>query len=174
MSTLKLHRGLAALALALSLPAWSASIEKLGIPNFHQVNDNLYRSGQPPAASWEKLAKLGIKTVIDLRRVDEHSTEAEAKAVAAAGMTYVNIPMKGVVAPSEGQILKVLALVDSQGPVLVHCKRGADRTGAVVACYRIAHDRWQRKQALSEAKSLGMGWTQLGLKQYIMSFPAAL
>jgi protein tyrosine/serine phosphatase len=113
---------------------------------------------------------MGIKTVVDLRREDEHSTSAEAQAVAAAGMTYVNVPMKGVVAPTNEQIAKVLALLDSQGPVFVHCKRGADRTGAVIACYRIAHDRWQRQQALQEAKSFGMGSFQIGLKNYVKSF----
>jgi len=140
------------------------------IPNFHQVNDHVYRGGQPAPEAWQDLAKLGVKTVIDLRREDEHSTAEEAKAVAAAGMNYVNVPMKGVVAPTDEQIAKVLALLDSKEPVFVHCKRGADRTGTVIACYRIAHDRWQRQQALQEAKSLGMGMAQVGLKHYIKVF----
>ena len=113
---------------------------------------------------------MGVKTVIDLRREDEHSTAEEARAVAAAGISYVNLPMKGVVAPSDEQIAKALAILDSTGPVFVHCQRGADRTGTVIACYRISHDGWQRQQALSEAKSYGMGFAQLGLKHYIMSF----
>ena len=113
---------------------------------------------------------MGVKTVIDLRREDEHSTAEEAKAVAAAGMIYVNVPMKGVVSPTDEQISKVLALLDSPDPVFVHCKRGADRTGTVIACYRMAHDSWQNQQALREAKSLGMAFTQVGLKRYITSF----
>jgi tyrosine-protein phosphatase SIW14 len=162
--------GLAALAVALSFPALPAPVDTLSIPNFHQVNERVFRGGQPPAESWQGLAKLGVKTVIDLRLTDEHSTEEEAKAVAAAGMTYVNVPMKGVVSPSNEQISKVLALLDSQDKVFVHCRRGADRTGTVIACYRIKHDRWHPKQALNEAKSFGMAWTQVGLKSYIKSF----
>jgi len=174
------HWGLALLALALSLPASPAHVETSGrvssivevpgIPNFHQVNDHVFRGGQPAADAWPSLAKLGVRTVVDLRREDEHSTAAEAGAVAAAGMKYVNVPMKGVVAPANGQIEQVLALLKSQDPVFVHCKRGSDRTGTVIACYRIAHDRWDRKQALHEAKSFGMAWDQLGLKHYVMMF----
>src|SRR5262249_20385857 len=162
---LQRSRGLAVLGLALTLPALPASIEAPGIPNFHQVNDRVYRGGQPSPDAWQSLAKLGVKTVIDLRRNDEHPVIDEERAVQTAGMKYVNVPMKGVVPPSNDQIAKILdVLLNSPDPVFVHCKRGADRTGAVIACYRIAHDRWKSKQALKEAKSFGMSWTQVGLK----------
>ena len=175
------HWGFAVLALALSLPATPADVqtppkalpsiaEVSGIPNFHQVDDHVYRGGQPSAEAWPSLARLGVKTVIDLRREDEHSTAAEAQAVSAAGMKYVNVPMKGVVAPANQQITTVLQLLNSGDPVFVHCHRGSDRTGAVIACYRISHDRWDRKRALGEAKSFGMAWSQLGLKHYVMDF----
>ena len=72
--------------------------------------------------------------------------------------------------PTDAQIAKVLGLLNSQEPVFVHCKKGADRTGTVIACYRISHDRWQRQQALKEAKSHGMGFVQVGLKRYILEF----
>jgi protein tyrosine/serine phosphatase len=89
-------------------------------------------------------------------------------------MNYVSVPMKGVVVPTNEQIAKVLAVLNSEGPVFVHCKRGTDRTGAVIACYRIAHDRWQHQQALQEAKSFGMGMAQFGLKHYVMAFQPTL
>jgi protein tyrosine phosphatase (PTP) superfamily phosphohydrolase (DUF442 family) len=158
------------LAVTLSFPAWSAPVEVPSIPNFHQVNERIFRGGQPPAEAWQSLSKLGVKVVIDLRREDEHSTAAEAQAVGSAGMKYVNVPMKGVVAPTNEQIDKVLAVLDSQDMVFVHCRQGVDRTGTVIACYRIAHDRWPSQQALGEAKSLGMGWAQMGLKKYIKAF----
>ena len=170
MKNLKHHRALAALVLSFAIAAVPALAESPAIPNFHQVNEHIYRGGQPEPQAWQSLAKMGVKTVIDLRREDEHSTAAESQAVGAAGMIYVNVPMKGVVAPSNEQIAKVLTLLNSPDLVFVHCKRGADRTGAVIACYRIAHDRWQQKQAMQEAKSLGMGSMQFGLKHYIMAF----
>ena len=164
------------LALALvSIPAWASSIEApnpTGVPNFHQVNDHIYRGGQPSDEGLQALAKLGVKTILDLRREDEHSTKAEAQAVEAAGMRYVNVPMVGVVAPSDEQISKVLNLLDSntEGPVFVHCRRGADRTGTVIACYRIAHDHWENQKALEEAKSDGMSFLQIGMKRYVRGF----
>ena len=166
------------LALALvSIPAWAQSEAPTptGIPNFHQVNDHIYRGGQPANEGFQALAKLGVKTILDLRREDEHSTKTEEQLVKAAGMRYVNVPMVGVVAPSEDQISKVLALLDSttEGPVFVHCKRGADRTGTVIACYRIAHDRWGNQKALDEAKADGMSFLQIGMKRYVRSFRPA-
>jgi uncharacterized protein (TIGR01244 family) len=154
----------------LSAPVWAAEINAPGVPNFHQVNEHLFRGGQPVAEGWQSLAKLGVKVVVDLRREDEHSSADEAQAVKAAGMQYINVPMKGVVSPTDEQVARVLAAFSSAGPVFVHCKRGADRTGTVIACYRMSHDHWDNKRALDEAKSFGMRWTQVGLKEYVKNF----
>lgn len=157
------------------VPVWAASAEAPGVPNFHQVNEHVYRGGQPSKDGWNSLARLGIKTVIDLR--EEHADNWEAGAVAAAGMRYVNIPMNGFVAPPNEKVAQALALLNStdNGAVFVHCRRGADRTGTVIACYRIAHDQWDNEKALQEAKSYGMAWHELGMKHYVLNFrPAVL
>jgi protein-tyrosine phosphatase len=87
-------------------------------------------------------------------------------------MRYVGIPMKGMRTPSDEQISGVLALMndDTAGPVFVHCERGADRTGAVIACYRIQHDHWDSDEALSEARGFGMSWYQTALQRYVGQF----
>jgi protein tyrosine/serine phosphatase len=105
---------------------------------------------------------------------DEHATRAEKQAVEAAGMRYVNIPMRGVVAPSEESVSKVLALMNSAavGPVFVHCRRGADRTGTVIAVYRMSHDHWGNSKAMREAKANGMSWMQFGMKRYLSRYRA--
>ena len=111
--------------------------------------------------------------MIDLRRENEngnHSTASEAKAVEAAGMRYVNVPMNGIVAPKDADIVKVLDLLNGPDPVFVHCKLGKDRTGTVIACYRISHDGWKNGQALAEAKSIGLHLIEVGMKHYISSF----
>jgi len=158
-----------------SVSTWAADLQLPGLPHFFQVNEHLYRGAQPTVEGWANLSKLGVKTVIDLRREGEegHSIAGEASAVQAAGMRYVNIPMQGIVAPGEEQIARAMALMNSADPVFVHCKKGMDRTGTVIACYRIGHDGWTNQKAMVEAKSLGLHWLEVGMKQYIQSYRGA-
>jgi uncharacterized protein (TIGR01244 family) len=173
MKTLS-SRTIPALFLAVvSLPAFAAEITARGVPNFHQVNESIYRGGQPGGEGWSSLSKLGVKVVVDLRREDESSASREAQAVQVAGMRYVNVPMNGVTAPTDEQVSKVLALLENASPaspVFVHCRRGADRTGTVIACYRMAHDQWRRDRALQEADSYGMSRIEIGMRRYIANF----
>ena len=143
-----------------------------GVANFHQVNGNIYRGGQPTSQAWTSLKRLGVKTVIDLCGDGEHSIKAERQAVDAAGMHYVSVPMKSIRAPTDETMFKVLSVLQSSdaGPVFVHCRWGVDRTGAVIACYRIAHDGWRSQRALEEANSYGMHWFEVGLRRYVLRF----
>ena len=172
-----LYRSVSVLFLSAALGyAPAASLDAPGVPNFHQVNEHVYRGGQPAQAGWSSLANLGVKLVIDLRPATEHPIRAEEQAVEAAGMHYLNVPMKGLGAPGGATVLKVLALMDSipGGSVFVHCKRGADRTGTVIACYRILHDHWENRKALDEARALGMYPIERGMMHYILNFDPAV
>jgi protein tyrosine/serine phosphatase len=158
--------------IALGLPvAALAATPPDGVPNFQKVDDHVYRGAQPSEQGFKNLAKLGIKTVVDLRQPGDLSWNEE-KIVRAAGMEYVTVPMNGMETPSNEKVVKVLALLEDTGtgPVFVHCKRGADRTGAVIACYRMEHDRWKNDQALSEAKSLGMSFFERAIQRYVREF----
>jgi tyrosine-protein phosphatase SIW14 len=142
-----------------------------GLQNFHKVNESLYRGAQPSEEGFTSLAKLGIRTVLDLREFDSRSV-AEKRMVEAAGMRYVNVPMQGTNTPSPAVVAKALSVLNEKdaGPVFVHCRRGADRTGTIVACYRISHDGWQPAKALREAKGLGMAWYTSGMQHYISAY----
>ena len=161
----------------LSIPAVTSAgaVDAPGVPNFSKVNDQVYRGAQPSDDGFQSLSKLGIRTVIDLRMADEHSTADEQRVVEAAGMRYVSLPMEGMAKPSNEQVSRVMAILEDSaaGPVFLHCKRGADRTGALIACYRIRHEGWQNKKALHEAKSFGMSWFQLALQHYVLAYRAA-
>ncbi len=163
-----------ALALpALALPALAGSSPQR-IKNFYQVDQNVYRGAQPTGDGFRYLAKMGVKTVIDLREADRRS-KSEETAVTAAGMKYISVPMTGLAAPSEAQINQILGILEGDhrgdsGAVFVHCKRGADRTGVVIASYRIDHDGWDNAQALQEAKARGMARFQFPRMSYIRAF----
>jgi uncharacterized protein (TIGR01244 family) len=141
------------------------------LPNFHQVNENLYRGAQPQRGGLKKLSELGIKTVINLRGASEETLEEQAEAET-AGMRYFNIPMSGLGRPTDEQVERALAVIDAREnwPVFVHCQRGADRTGVIIAVYRILRDRWTAEQAIDEAKRFGMAGVQLRKKDYIYDY----
>ena len=158
------------LLFVLGVPAF-AGPSVPGIKNFYQVDEHLYRGAQPSDEGFNYLAKIGVKTVLDLREADERS-EAEERTVTAAGMKYVNVPMTGLTPPSETEITRILGILEESttGPVFVHCKRGADRTGAVIASYRIDHDHWDNARALSEAMDRGMSFFQFPRQSYVRNF----
>ena len=142
-----------------------------GIKNFDKVDAHVYRGAQPTDEGFQQLAKLGVRTIIDLREADERS-QAEESVVTGAGMKYVNVPMTGHTPPTEAEITKILAVLEegTTGPVFVHCQRGADRTGAVIAAYHIDHDKWDNSRALQDAKSHSMSVFQFQRQKYIQDF----
>jgi protein tyrosine phosphatase (PTP) superfamily phosphohydrolase (DUF442 family) len=158
---------------ALCLPLIAApTVDQIGgIPNFHAVNTQIYRGGQPSPEAMRRLADAGFKTILDLREDDQRGKD-EKKLVKSLGMHYINVPMKGMKKPEDKQISKALKVLHDEhsGPVFIHCKRGADRTGVVLACYRMEHDNWDHQQALSEARQLGMSWYQIPLIRYVQSY----
>jgi tyrosine-protein phosphatase SIW14 len=122
------------------------------IENFGKVDDNYYRGSQPSATQMEQLKRLGVKTVIDLRK-DKVADAADW--AGRAGMQYFNIPLKPSKAATEEQTAYFMSLVNDpeNWPVYVHCKGGRHRTGALTAIYRMTHDGWTAAQAYEEMKA---------------------
>jgi protein tyrosine/serine phosphatase len=114
---------------------------------------------------------MGIKSVLDLRGGWIHKPR-ERKWVEAAGMQYFSVRLSGIFPPKKMQIARILALLQdpAQGPYYVHCRRGYDRSGMVIASYRIAHDHWTNEQAMEEARSFGLNRFELLMKRYIRTF----
>lgn len=148
-----------------------AEADEAALPNFARVNEHLFRGAQPSERGMALLAAMGIRTVINLRD-DDARAERERVLVQSLGMRYFNVPMRGLARPKDEQIERVLALIadPANWPVFIHCRRGADRTGTVIACYRIAKQGWTAKQAISEAKSRGMSLFAFAMRDYIRDY----
>jgi protein tyrosine/serine phosphatase len=169
-------RILLAVALLLPLAAKNAAqpAQRPGLRNFGVVNAQLYRGGQPEDAGFAELKKLGIDIVVNLRH-EADDIARERALVEAQGMRYVSIPWRGKQDPSTEQIAQFLDLIrdNPDGKVFVHCERGAERTGVMVASYRISRDRWAADQALAEMEKFGFRGLRFGhLKRFVREFAA--
>jgi tyrosine-protein phosphatase SIW14 len=152
----------------------SAQSKPLHVRNFAEINDHLYRGGAPTNVGLEELAAMHVSMIIDLREPGE-GTDFERQAVKGLGMKYINAPFRPFSAPSQEQMDQVLSLLlhsDSER-IFVHCRRGKDRTGTVIACYRMQHDGWDKRAALLEARKHGMSFTERGMRSFILDFTPA-
>jgi len=130
-----------------------------GLPNFAKVSDVLYRGAQPTAEGFRALKSMGVKTVVSLRIL--HS---DRELLAGTGLHYLRISAKAW-HPEDEDVARVLKIIDQpeNQPVFVHCHHGADRTGAMVAAYRIVKQGWTREDAAAELPNFGYHpvWTQI-------------
>jgi len=141
-----------------------------GIRNFHQVDEHVYRGAQPSSVGLQELGALGIKQVIDLRQPGP-ATKFEEQQVEKLGIRYINVPFPELSAPSDDQIRTVLHFLRSTDvTTFVHCRRGKDRTGTVIACYRMQHAGWDNQRALREARRYGISSFERGMQHYILHF----
>ena len=152
--------------------AQSIATAPTGIENFGKVNESYYRGSQPTAEEFNGLKRLGVKTVIDLRK---DSIEEAQEWARAAGLEYINIPLTTKRAATQDQTAYFLKLVNdpTRWPVFVHCKGGRHRTGEMTAIYRITRDGWTADQAYEEMKKYDFedSWFYpRSLKKYVFSY----
>lgn len=143
----------AGLVLAASASAENtpSALAKVRIKNFGQTNEHYFRGAQPEGRDYADLARLGVKTVIDLTR---DGRADEAGLVQHAGMTFYRIPLTTSERPSNAAVSQFLTLVNDPAnwPVFVHCQGGRHRTGTMTAVYRISQDGWTADRAYQEMK----------------------
>jgi len=127
-------------------------LNQKGVPNFGEVTPNLYRGGLLNGEGIKALKKLGINLIVDTHANDA-SEERDAKSL---GMQYVAIPWH-CPWPHDEVFAKFLKVVhDNKGKkIFVHCRLGDDRTGMMVAAYRIAEEDWTADEAMTEMRSFG-------------------
>lgn len=135
---------------------WAKPVNSITLINWHKLNDDVYRSEQPTRRGFQEIREVGIKTIVNLR--DKHS---DASLVEGLGLGLVEVPMNAG-SFSEADIIKALRAVwAAPKPVLIHCQRGADRTGVVAAMYRVVCESWTKEDAIDELIHGGYGFNRV-------------
>ncbi|AJX14016.1 dual specificity protein phosphatase family protein [Burkholderia ubonensis] len=134
---------------------WAQSVPDARLDNLHRITPSLYRSALLSREDVPELQKLGIRKVISFRAF--HSDE---RILAGTQITMQRIPINTWYIRDEDMVAALRALrdADREGPVLIHCQHGADRTGLVSALYRMVYQGWTREQALDELQHGGYGF----------------
>lgn len=133
---------------------WAVPITLEGVPNLHQITPTLYRSEQPSELGFRNLEKLGIRTVINLRAFNSDDDEVRGTQLRTERVRILtwNIDDDHVV-----DVMRMLKQPEN-GPFLIHCQHGADRTGLMSAMYRMLEQNWTAEDALAELTGGGYGY----------------
>jgi protein tyrosine/serine phosphatase len=144
---------------------WASAMDGIaGMSNLYRVSPGLYRSQQPAMAALQNILaghpfaadSDPIRTVVSLRAFHDDDGDAIGKSDA---VHYERLKFYAW-HPEEADVIKFLRIVTTpaQQPVLVHCAHGSDRTGMMVAIYRIVVQGWSKQDALREMTAGGYGF----------------
>ncbi|QSX29707.1 tyrosine-protein phosphatase [Shewanella cyperi] len=124
-----------------------------GLDNCYRIDARLIRCGQPSAADFAVLAELGVSRVLNLRQYHD-----DGRLTRDARLSLKRMPMNAAeVTPA--QLREAVAYISATNEqTLVHCWHGSDRTGAVVAAYRILEQGWSKADAITEFIHGGYGF----------------
>ncbi len=167
VGALALVGGCATTAPAASGPrpaGWARSVAvSPGLPNLYRVNASLYRSAQPSHTGFVYLeSRLGlatgdppINTVVSLRVFNDDASLVRMS----SQLRLEEISFK-TWHPEDEDVVKFLRIATTPAlqPVLVHCRHGSDRTGTMVAIYRIVVEGWSKAEAKDEMINGGFGF----------------
>ncbi len=133
--------------------SWARPMVGARVGNLFMVSPEVYRSEQPDDEAMRELEAFGIRSVLSLRRFHDDADEAKGTAIAVHRVAMDAGEIR------DAQILEALrVLAKAEKPVLVHCWHGSDRTGVVVAMYRMVFQGWRRDDALDELRWGGFGY----------------
>lgn len=136
------------------------------LPNYHVVEKELHRGGRPSQDGIKELARKGVKTIINLRVGDFN--QKVIKEYYSDEMRSIHLPFFPY-EPCDQLMIDFLKIICNKNhtPAYVHCFHGADRTGAVVAMYRIIVQGWDKEDAITEMKHKGLHWWHNNMVEYI-------
>ena len=133
--------------------AWAVPAYAKGLPNLHRVTAGLYRSAQPTAGGMRSAEDMGIRTVLNLRAFHSDDDLAEG-----TRLTLMRLEINTWAMDEEEILAGLRIILRAKPPVLVHCQHGADRTGTLLAAYRMVIQGWPRDKAITEMLDGGYGY----------------
>jgi protein tyrosine/serine phosphatase len=136
-------------------PDWAVPMQAPGLANLNKISDQLYRCAQPATEEgFKSIEKLGIRTVLNLRAAHDDKDEAKGTALR---LEQVEINTWNI---SEDEVVQALFILSKaeNGPFMIHCQHGADRTGLICAMHRIVNQGWTKEKAIDELKNGGYGF----------------
>ena len=146
-----------------------AAIDPGSVPitRFLEVTPDIYRGARPSAQGLQILAKQGLRTVIDLEDITS-AIDSENQVAKSAGLQFVTKPMSGHLSPDDQEVSEILALLNDPGnyPIFIHCQLGEDRSGLIVALYRVFTQKWTAADAYQEWVKDGFHTQLTALKNY--------
>ena len=124
--------------------------------DFYQVSPGIYRGGRLDQAGVFRLKAQGFKTILNLEN-DRNQIVLESVWAKSAGLTQLPMPLSGFFYPEDEDVQKILQVLadPSKRPIYVHCKKGMDRTGIVIALHRVYNEGWTLARAEAERDALG-------------------
>lgn len=131
-----------------------------GMVNAYCPLPGVATGGQPDPGDLEALAAAGFRTVVDTRDPREPRGYDEARAVEAAGMEYVNVPVGGAITDGLFQTVRDIMRDPARRPVLVHCATG-NRVGLVLIPWLMLDEGMSDREALSAAVHMGLRSQQM-------------
>jgi len=149
---------------------WATPLKLTGVPNFHRISDDLYRSGQPTPAGFQNLEAMGIRSCLSLRTHRRDDGDAID-----TGILCKSMPLLGVIVTDDDILEAMVDLCHKlPRPVLIHCYQGSDRTGLFCAAYRILVEGWTKTQAIEEMVCGGFGYHEIysSFVTYLENFDA--
>jgi protein tyrosine/serine phosphatase len=134
---------------------WAKPIKTEHLKNFYQLDEKVYRSAQPDKQGFQELKARGIRNVLSFR--DHHSDDDGRD----FGLNLYRVRMEaGDI--TDSKLIEALRIIrDADGPILIHCWHGSDRTGLVSAMYRMVFQGWSKDAALDELMRGGYGYHSL-------------
>jgi protein-tyrosine phosphatase len=124
-----------------------------GVPNAGQVTPKLYRGAQPTPEGFRQLKEMGVGVVVDVRLTGR---DKEKQQVTKLGMQYISLPWHCYFPKDKVMARFLTVLREHRGEkVFVHCRYGDDRTGMMIAAYRMANQGWTPAEARKEMEVFG-------------------